>query len=188
VCLFAVWWPFTATECIFSFLFSLLESPSKTMGNRPSQTFRRGRILSRIPAPSLVLFLVGCCVVSANGGRLKLMPCSSLYFFVAPFAAPNDREKSQRAQGRAPTAEATAWRRRRSISLARDITALQEAESIMPRQFRSPAAPMRGEDSPMAMKQSIRTASALSGGDVRPHLLLYNSANQPTHQFCSLRN
>jgi len=28
----------------------------------------------------------------------------------------------------------------------------------------------------------------LSGGGVRHHLLLYNSANRPTHQFCSLRN
>jgi hypothetical protein len=26
----------------------------------------------------------------------------------------------------------------------------------------------------------------LSGGGVRRHLLLYNSANRPTHQFCSL--
>jgi len=42
------------------------------------------------------MFLVGCCVVSANGGRLKLklMPYPSLYFFVALFAAPNDRKKS----------------------------------------------------------------------------------------------
>jgi hypothetical protein len=42
----------------------------------------------------LVLFSVGCCVVSANGGHLKLMPYPSLYFFVALFAAPNDRKKS----------------------------------------------------------------------------------------------
>ncbi len=48
----------------------------------------------KIPAPSLVLFLVGCCVVSANGGRLKLRLGPSLYFFIAPFAAPNDRNKS----------------------------------------------------------------------------------------------
>jgi hypothetical protein len=40
------------------------------------------------------LFLVGCCVVSANGGCLRLMPYPSLYFFVAIFAAPNDRKKS----------------------------------------------------------------------------------------------
>ena len=61
----------------FSFHFSLLESPKAT-GYSPSQTFRHGRILSRIPAPSLVLLSVGCCVVSANAGRLKLMPCPSL--------------------------------------------------------------------------------------------------------------
>ena len=94
VCLFIVWWPLTATECIFSFHFSSLESPSKTTGNRPPRTFCRGRIASQIPAPSLVLFLVGCCVVSANDGRLKLRLGPSLYFFVAPFAAPNDRKKS----------------------------------------------------------------------------------------------
>jgi len=46
----------------------------------------------------------------------------------------------------------------------------------------------RGEESPLAMKQSIRMASALLGGGVRRHLLLYNSANRPTHQFCSLRD
>ena len=81
-------------ECIFSFHFSSLDSPSKTTGNRPPQTFCRGRIASRIPAPLLVLFLVGCCVVSANGGRLKLRLGPSLHFFVAPFAAPNNRKKS----------------------------------------------------------------------------------------------
>jgi hypothetical protein len=43
----------------------------------------------------------------------------------------------------------------------------------------------RGEDSPLAMKRSIRTASKSSGGGVRRHLLLYNSANRPTHQFSS---
>ena len=94
VCLFIVWWPLTATECIFSFHFSSLGSPSKTTGNRPPRTFCRGRIASQIPAPSLVLFLVGCCVVSANNGRLKLRLSPSLYFFVAPFAVPNDRKKS----------------------------------------------------------------------------------------------
>ena len=46
----------------------------------------------------------------------------------------------------------------------------------------------RGEGSPLAMKRSIRTASASSGGGVRRHLLLYNSADRPTHQFCSLRD
>jgi len=44
------------------------------------------------------------------------------------------------------------------------------------------------EGSPLAMKQSIRMASVSPGGGVRRHLLLYNSANQPTHQFCSLRD
>ena len=38
------------------------------------------------------LFLVGCCVVSANGGPLRLMPYPSIYFFVAIFAAQNDRK------------------------------------------------------------------------------------------------
>ncbi len=46
----------------------------------------------------------------------------------------------------------------------------------------------RGEDSPLAMKRSIRTASTSSGSGVRRHLLLYNLANRPTHQFCSLRD
>lgn len=91
---FIVWWPFTATECIFSFHFLSLESPSKTMDNRPSQAFLHALFLYRIPAPSLLLLSVGCCVVSANGGRLKLMPCPSLYFFVTLFAASNDRKQS----------------------------------------------------------------------------------------------
>ncbi len=94
VCLFIIWWPFTATECIFSFHFLLIQSPSKMTGNRPPQTFRRDQITSWIPAPSLVLFLVGCCVVLANGGRLKLRPGPSLYFLVASFAALNDRKIS----------------------------------------------------------------------------------------------
>ncbi len=45
-------------------------------------------------SPMLLLLSVGCCVVSANGGCLKLMPCPSLYFFVTLFAASNDRKKS----------------------------------------------------------------------------------------------
>ena len=49
------------------------------------------------PAPSLVLVLVGCCVVLANGGRLKLMPYPSLNFVVALFAAPNDRKSPSNA-------------------------------------------------------------------------------------------
>ena len=93
VCLFIVWWPLTATECIFSFHFSLLESPSKTTGNRPPRTFCRGRIASQIPAPSLVLFLVGCCVVSANDGRLKLRLGPSLDFFCRPICRPKRQEK-----------------------------------------------------------------------------------------------
>ena len=94
VCLFIVWWPFTATECILSFHNLSLKLPSKTTGNRPPQTFCHGRVASRIPAPLLVLFWFGCCVVSANGGRLKLRLGPSLYFFVAPFAGPNNRKKS----------------------------------------------------------------------------------------------
>ena len=78
----------------FFISFLSLESPSKTMDNRPSQAFLHALFLYRIPAPSLLLLSVGCCVVSANGGRLKLMPCPSLYFFVTLFAASNDRKKS----------------------------------------------------------------------------------------------
>ena len=78
VWLFIVCWLFTATECIVLFHFSSLKLPSKTTGYSPFQMFRHGRILSRIPTPLLVLFSVGCCVVSANGGRLKLMPCVPL--------------------------------------------------------------------------------------------------------------
>ena len=77
-----VWWPFIATECIFSIHFLSLELPSKTTGNNPSQMLRRDRILFQIPTPLSVLFSVGYCVVSANGGRLKLMPCPSLYAMV----------------------------------------------------------------------------------------------------------
>ncbi len=206
VCLFIVWWPFTATECIFSFHFSSLESPSKTTGNRHSQTFRRGRILSRIPAPSLVLFSVGCCVVSANGSRLKLMPCPSLYFFVAPFTAPNDRKKSQQARARAPGANGGSdGLAAATIDLPRAghhcLTGDRERRAATIRVHpppRCPPAPSRlaaatptmcrGESSPLAMKRSIRTASTSSGGGVHRHLLLYNSANQPTHRICSLRD
>jgi len=46
----------------------------------------------------------------------------------------------------------------------------------------------RGEGSPLAIKQSIRTASTLLGGGVHRHLLLYNLAGRPTHQFCSLHD
>ena len=88
---FIVWWPFTATECIFSFHFSLLESPSK---QRVIVLPKRSSAAESCTPPHLVLFSVGCCVVSANGGRLKLMPCPSLYFFVTLFAASNDRKKS----------------------------------------------------------------------------------------------
>jgi hypothetical protein len=68
---FIVWWSFTAMECIFSFHFSSLELSFKTTGNRLSQMFCRGQILFRIPAPSLVLFLVGCCAVLAKGRPLE---------------------------------------------------------------------------------------------------------------------
>ena len=63
------------------------------MDNRPSQVFFHGRFLYRIPAPSLLLLSVGCCVVSANGGRLKLMPCPSLYFLL-PYLPPQTTGKS----------------------------------------------------------------------------------------------
>jgi hypothetical protein len=63
------------------------------MDNRPSQTFLHGRILYRIPAPSLVLLSVGCCVVSANGGRLYLMPYHSLHFLL-PYLLPQTTGKS----------------------------------------------------------------------------------------------
>ena len=79
---------------VFFILFSSLKSLSNTTGNCPPQTFRHGRILFKIPASLLALFLVGCCVVSARGGCLRPRPGRSLYFFVALFAAPNDRKKS----------------------------------------------------------------------------------------------
>ena len=169
---FIVWWPFTATECIFSFHFSLLESPSK---QRVIVLPKRSSAAESCTPPHLVLFSVGCCVVSANGGRLKLMPYPSFCFFRCPIRRPKRQEQSsqrvpprsrlitnasppasadlrlvvvpidktaaiqdlcsalpqffdvchwgapspnqgippQRARSRAPTAEATAWRRRR---------------------------------------------------------------------------
>ena len=81
----------------FFISFLSLESPSKTMDNRPSQAFLHALFLYRIPAPSLLLLSVGCCVVSANGGRLKLMLYPSLDFFVALFAAQNDRNSPPNA-------------------------------------------------------------------------------------------
>jgi hypothetical protein len=169
---FIVWWPFTATGCIFSFHFSLLESPSKQW---VIVLPKRSSAAESCTPPHLVLFSVGCCVVSANGGRLKLMPYPSFCFFRCPIRRPKRQEQSsqrvpprsrlitnasppasadlrlvvvpidktaaiqdlcsalpqffdvchwgapspnqgippQRARSRAPTAEATAWRRRR---------------------------------------------------------------------------
>jgi hypothetical protein len=182
--------------------------PSKTTGNRPSQAFRPGQILSRIPAPSLVLFLVGCCVVLANGGHLKLMPCPSLFFFVALFAAPNDRKKSQQAQARAPGVNngsdglvaATidhpraghhclpGGREHRAVTIRVHLPPRCRCPPVSSRLATATPTMCRGEGSPLAMKQSIRMASASSGGGIHDHLLLYNSANQPTHQICSLLN
>ena len=88
---FIVWRLFTATECIFSFHFSSLESPSK---QRVIVLPKRSSAAESCTPPHLVLFSVVCYVVSANGGRLKLMPYPSFCFFVALFAAPNDRKKS----------------------------------------------------------------------------------------------
>ena len=169
---FIVWWPFTATGCIFSFHFSLLESPSKQW---VIVLPKRSSAAESCAPPHLVLFSVGCCVVSANGGRLKLMPYPSFCFFRCPIRRPKRQEQSsqrvpprsrlitnasppasadlrlvvvpidktaaiqdlcsalpqffdvchwgapspnqgippQRARSRAPTSEATAWRRRR---------------------------------------------------------------------------
>jgi len=68
----------------------------------------------------------------------------------------------------------------------RSPTAPLPPAPLAPRRSRANHVP--GESSPLAMKRSIRTASASSGSGVRRHLLLYNSANRPTHQFCSLRD
>jgi hypothetical protein len=54
--------------------------------------FRHGRILSQISTPSLVLFLVGCCIGSAMGGRLRPRPGPCLSFCFAPFVAPKRQE------------------------------------------------------------------------------------------------
>ena len=42
----------------------------------------------------MALFLVGCCIGLARGGRLRPRPGPSLYFFVAPYATPKRQKKS----------------------------------------------------------------------------------------------
>ena len=99
--------------------------------------------------------------------------------------------------------------RKRSISPARDITAPQEAESIMPRRFRSPAAPLppaplaprrgRAGHVPRGRLPAGNEAIDQNGQQVvgrrrtppssplqfsqptNPPIFLYNSANRPTH-------
>ena len=83
--------------------------------------------------------------------------------------------------------------RRRTCRRREDTTTTMK--SVLPRRFafaRRPIAPRpslrlagaaptmcRGEGSPLAMKQLIRTTCSMSsGGGVRRHLLLYNSANR----------
>ncbi len=79
-----VWCRSTATECIFAFYFLSLESSSKSTSNRPPPTFCRGRICSKIPIPSLVLFLVGCCI----GWPLKAEARSFSLSFSLPHLPP----------------------------------------------------------------------------------------------------
>ena len=73
----------------FLFHVLLLKSPSKMTGNRHHHMFCRGRIVSRITAPTLVLFSVGCCVASANGGHLRPRPISFLSKFLSPHLSPH---------------------------------------------------------------------------------------------------
>ena len=91
---FIVRWPSTAAECIFSFYFSSLEYPSKSTGNLSPSMFRHGRILSKISAPLLVLFSVGCCVGLARGGRSRPRPGPSLSLFRRPIHRPKAAGKS----------------------------------------------------------------------------------------------
>ena len=86
-------WPSTAAECIFLFYLSWNRLPSKMTGSRPPPTFHHGQISSKIPSPSLVLFLVGCCIGWAKGGHLRLTPGSSLSLFHCPIRRPKRQEK-----------------------------------------------------------------------------------------------
>jgi len=193
-------------ECIFSFHFSSLELSFKTTGNRLSQMFCRGRILFRIPAPSLVLFLVGCCAVLAKGRPLEAHAVS-LSIILLPHLPLQTTGKSC-SEG--PSPGDGRQRRKQRLGGGNNRSSLCRT-SLPPRRQRAscrddsvhppphcPPAPLRlaaavrtmcrGEGSPQAMKQAIKTASASSGDGIHHHLLLYNSANQPTHQFCSLCN
>ena len=101
VCFFIVRWPSTAVECIFSFYFSALEYSSKSTGNRSPPTFRRGRISSQYPTHHwyciwLVVVLVWLGAAAQDRGPVPLS-----LFFVAPFAAQDDRKRfSQRVPPR----------------------------------------------------------------------------------------
>ena len=81
-------WPSTATECIFLFYLSWNKLPSKTTGSCPPPTFHHGQISSKIPSPSLLLLLVGCCIGWSNGSRLRSRPGHSLSFFRRPIHRP----------------------------------------------------------------------------------------------------
>ncbi len=100
VCLFIVWWLYTHSHShgvYFLFHFLLLKLPSKTMGNCPPQTFWGGRIAGQIhlsmPNVGADVF---CWLLCCFGWwwPLILWHSSSLYFFVAPFASPDDRKQS----------------------------------------------------------------------------------------------
>ena len=58
--------------------------------------------------------------------------------------------------------------------------------SSLPPLLPPPAAAAADDDDDQRSVDAARDLS--SGGGVHRHLLLYNSANRPTHQFCSLRD
>ena len=108
------------------------------------------------------------------------------YPLTARAAGRGGRESHLRESNRSPL-RGTSLPPRRQRASCRDDFVPPPPRCPMPPSRLAAAAPAmcRGEDSPLAMKRSIRTASTSSGGGVRCHLLLYNSANRPTHQFCS---
>ena len=102
--------------CIPLSIFLLPYLPPKMTGTSPPNVFRLGRISLPTPPPpaSADLRLV---VVSIDKMAATQDLCSALpqFFDVCHWGAPSPNQgiPPQRARSRAPTAEATAWRRRR---------------------------------------------------------------------------
>ncbi len=81
------------TNFIFDFLFPSNLTPGSKRQDPPTRSALVASPLQRPPQRRCQL-LFDCCVPSSNGGHLRPRVRPSLYFFIAPFAAPNDGQPS----------------------------------------------------------------------------------------------